>query len=271
MLDLNVPAPEFCDTSAAAAFDDAIRLSKKQSKPAIPEILISADVRIPLDRRVVTPPIEAALRSGAYEADETRALPDVVRPGDRVLELGAGMGFVSTILANRTEAEAILAMEANPQLIPFIHQVHALNGVTRVEVMNGVAGVGGPEERGESAKFYARPDFWMSSLSPEPYEFDEVHDVPIHSLDELLVRNRITMIVCDIEGGETALLPNADLTNIDRVYVEVHDHLTGLSGVKTLFDALSAKGFAYDLRHSCGSVVLFTKLGSVPDKRPYAG
>ncbi len=84
------------------------------------ESLIASGVRIPLDRRIVTPPIEAALRNGTYEADETRSLPQVVQSGDRVLELGAGMGFVSTILANRTEAAKIIAMEANPLLIPFI-------------------------------------------------------------------------------------------------------------------------------------------------------
>ena len=231
----------------------------------------AAGVRIPLDRRIVTPPIEAALRSGAYEADETRSLPDVVREGDHVLELGAGMGFVSAILATRTRAARIVALEANPQLIPFIHKVHRLNGAARVRVLNGVASAG-PASRGdEYAKFYARPDFWMSSLSPEPYAYDRIEAVPVFSLDALLAKHAITMIVCDIEGGEVALLPKADLSGVDRIYVEVHDHLTGLSGVKTLFDALSAKGFAYDLRHSCGSVVLFTKLGSVPDKRPYAG
>jgi hypothetical protein len=138
-------------------------------------------------------------------------------------------------------------------------------------VLNGIASVGPAPKRGAKAKFYARPDFWMSSLSPEPYAYDRAYDVPVMSLDALLRGNEINMIVCDIEGGEVALLPEADLSGVDRVYVEVHDHLTGLSGVKALFDALSAKGFAYDLRHSCGSVVLFTKLGSVPDKRPYAG
>ncbi len=267
MLDLPVIATSLAEPSL-------FRSTKRRTsiRPAAPvETLIAAGVRVPLDRRIVTPPIETALRSGGYESDETRSLPDVVRAGDRVLELGAGMGFVSTILAKRTKAAKIVAMEANPQLIPFIRRVHEMNGVDRVEILNGVASVDPAPKRGAKATFYARPDFWMSSLSPEPYAYDRTYDVPVVSLDALLRRNEINMIVCDIEGGEVALLPEADLSGVDRVYVEVHDHLTGLSGVKALFDALSDKGFAYDLRHSCGSVVLFTKLGSVPDKRPYAG
>ena len=264
MRDLTAAGPE------CAVEQDRPR-SPVRPNPSPVEALIASGVRIPLDRRIVTPPIEAALRSGTYEADETRSLPDVVQNGDRVLELGAGMGFVSTILAKRTRAAKILAMEANPLLVAFMRQVHALNGVKKVETLNAVAGAGGPERQGETARFYARPDFWMSSLSPEPYAYDRVYNVPMVSLNMLLRNENINMIVCDIEGGEAALLPEADLAGVDRVYVEVHDHLTGLSGVKKLFDGLSAKGFAYDQRHSRGSVVLFTKLGTVPDKRPYAG
>jgi len=271
MLDLNIASPERLDRPVFRALRSAEPLIARRPAPAPTELLVASGVRIPLDRSIITPPIEAAVRSGDYEADETRSLPEVVREGDRVLELGAGIGFVSSILAKRTRAERIVAVEANPGLIPFIRRVHAINGVRGVEVINGVACVGPAPRDGETASFYARPDFWMSSLSPEPYAYDAVHAVPMLSLDGLLRDNGITMIVCDIEGGEVALLPQADLSGVDRVYVEVHDHLTGLSGVKTLFDALSAKGFAYDLRHSCGSVVLFTKLGSVPDKRPYAG
>lgn len=268
MLDLPVDASERAERPILRS----MKSSPSQRKSAAPvETMVASGVRVPLDRRIVTPPIEAALRNGVYEADETRSLPEVVRKGDRVLELGAGMGFVSTILAKRTKAAKVVALEANPQLIPFIHQVHAINNVRGVEVVNGVASAGPAPKANATATFYARPDFWMSSLSPEPYAYDRAYDVPVLPLDALLRDHRINMVVCDIEGGEVALLPEADLSGVDRVYVEVHDHLTGLSGVKTLFDALSAKGFAYDLRHSCGSVVLFTRLGSVPDKRPYAG
>ena len=208
------------------------------------DLLTVSGVRIPFNRQIITPPIEAALRSDRYEEGETRSLPAVVRGGDRVLELGAGIGFVSTILANRTSAAKIVAVEANPELIPFIRKVHRLNGAERVTVMNGVASAG---DAFGVANFYARRDFWMSSLSPEPYAYEQILEVPVHPFDALIARHRINMIVCDIEGGEVGLLPSAVLGGVDRIYAEVHDHLTGLSGVKRLFDALSAKGFAYDL------------------------
>ena len=61
------------------------------------------------------------------------------------------------------------------------------------------------------------------------------------------------------------------LDGVDRIFVELHDHVTGLSGVGTLFRTLAAKGFVYDPRHSAGSVILFQRLGTRDIIRPYAG
>ena len=55
----------------------------------------------------------------------------------------------------------------------------------------------------------------------------------------------------------------------DRIFVELHDHVTGLSGVGRIFSTLAQMGFVYDPRHSTGSVVLFQKVGSEDIVRPY--
>ena len=51
----------------------------------------------------------------------------------------------------------------------------------------------------------------------------------------------------------------------------MHDHVTGLSGVRGLFATMADHGFVYDPRHSLGSVVLFQRLGEQDILRPYAG
>ena len=58
------------------------------------------------------------------------------------------------------------------------------------------------------------------------------------------------------------LFQGADLSGVDRIFLEMHDHVTGLSGVRGLFATLAGHGFVYDPRHSLGSVVLFQKLGA---------
>ena len=91
------------------------------------------------------------------------------------------------------------------------------------------------------------------------------------NLDALLREEAIDLIVCDVEGAETVLFQGADLSGVDRIFLEMHDHVTGLSGVRGLFATLAGHGFVYDPRHSLGSVVLFQKLGPNDIVRPYAG
>ena len=50
----------------------------------------------------------------------------VARAGDTVLELGGGIGYMSTLLAVKTRAR-VVSFEANPALIDYIRSVHAAN------------------------------------------------------------------------------------------------------------------------------------------------
>lgn len=63
----------------------------------------------------------------------------------------------------------------------------------------------------------------------------------------------------DIEGAERDLLGRADLAGVERIFVELHDHLYGLAGVRDIMRALTARGYAYDPRGSRGPCVLFSK------------
>ncbi len=229
--------------------------------------LETGGVRLENDPAVLTPPIAAAIRAGVYEIEEARQIPAIVQDGDRVLEIGAGIGFISTLLARQPEVARIVAVEANPALIPVIRRTHALNGVAGVEVVNAVLEPGGDGRR----DFYIRRDFWMSSLAEGPNPYDSIVQVPVRDMNALLRDEAITLIVCDVEGAEAALFERADLTGVDRVYLEIHDHITGLKGVRDLFGHLSAKGFAYDPRHSFGGVILMRRVEENERLRPYAG
>lgn len=229
--------------------------------------LTLAGVAIPDDPRVLTPAIRAAISGGGFEAAEARQIPHIVRPGDSVLEIGAGIGFISTLLARQPSVSRIVAVEANPHLLGYMARLHALNGVEKVRRVNAVL-TNGPAP---SATFYLRRDFWMGSLSAEPNAYLDTAEVPTMSLDALLREEAVTLIVCDVEGAEADLFEGADLRGVDRIYVETHDHVTGLSGVRRLFATMAAAGFVYDPRHSCGTVVLFQRLGETDIVRPYGG
>ncbi|WP_111429049.1 FkbM family methyltransferase [Rhodobacteraceae bacterium DSL-40] len=224
-----------------------------------------AGVSVPLDPNVITPAIHEAMLDGAFEAEESAQIPRIVRPGDRVLEIGAGIGFISTLLSREERVEAVIAVEANPLLMGYMARLHEKNGVSKVRRLNAVLGNG----LETSATFYLRQDFWMGSLMPRPNPYYATVEVPTLGLDRLLAEERVSLVVCDVEGAETFLFHGADLSGVDRIFVELHDHVTGLSGVGRIFSTLAQMGFIYDPRHSTGSVVLFQKVGSEDIVRPY--
>ena len=231
-----------------------------------PDILETRNVRIPFDPRIITPPIKQALLDDVFEAEEAAQIPYIVKTGDVVLDIGAGIGFISTILARQKGVKKVISVEANPDLMPYMAALHRLNNIQNIERLNAVL----TNDPASSAGFYQRSDFWMGSLMAGPNPYLRKIDVATRNLNGLLQDRDISLIVCDIEGAETMIFADADLSKVDRVYLELHDHITGLCGVKSVFDQLSTQGFSFDPRHSSGAIVLFRRAQKTETLRPYA-
>ena len=71
-------------------------------------------VLVPIGPNEVSPKVWTALETGAYEANEARRVASAIRPGDRVLELGAGLGVITSIIAS-VEDVRVWSFEADPQ------------------------------------------------------------------------------------------------------------------------------------------------------------
>ncbi|RYI16671.1 MAG: FkbM family methyltransferase, partial [Acetobacteraceae bacterium] len=162
------------------------------------EVITSSGVKIPFVPTIISPKIERPLRRNRYEARECEAVRRMLKPGDRVLELGAGVGLLSTIAGMVEGIDSVTTIEANPGLIPLIRETHRLNGVSHVTVINGVASA----EDGPSVDFYLRPDFWGSSMESQSRPYDSVVALPRVGVGELVKSLRPTVLICDIEGGE---------------------------------------------------------------------
>ena len=61
--------------------------------------IVSQGLRFPKDDQIVPANIRRALRANEYEQKETNAVLRTVRAGDRVVELGSGIGYLSTLVA----------------------------------------------------------------------------------------------------------------------------------------------------------------------------
>lgn len=216
-------------------------------------------IKIPYDRNLISRKIGRSLKKGTYEQHEAKYLDKIIGENERILELGAGIGFISSLCSKSGKAEKIRAFEANPDLIPFIERVHALNGISNVEIVNSV--LSNSIEADETV-FYKREDFWASSLSETSRHYVDAIKIKVRNFDDEIESFKPTLIICDIEGGELDLLCDCNLSGVEKIYLELHQDVIGALGVKKIFDTLSKQMFRYDPVASNGPCVLFLKIAT---------
>ena len=207
------------------------------------------DILIPIVPGVFSDNIIGAIRAGYYEAHEAAALRNLIAPGEIVLEVGAGCGFISTCCAKNENTRAVHCVEANPKLIDVIKLTHRLNEVDVTLYHEILAKADGQTD------FFVHDDFWASgthSFLGKPIK------VKTTSFQKRLDEIRPTLLIVDIEGGEESLFEDVTLSSVRKIMLEVHQPTIGPAGMKKVFDLLSAQGFHYDMGHSSHSVVTFS-------------
>jgi FkbM family methyltransferase len=190
--------------------------------------------------------------SGAYEGQEVAGALHVTRPGDRVLELGAGIGFVGGVVAAVARPARLLSFEANPRLIPHIRALHDLNGLGDIaEVRNQV--LYGPPDRPERVTFHLHGSYLGSSLF-DPGRGGETVEVETAPLAEVMAAFRPDVLLVDIEGGELDILRHADLAGVRAAVIEFHPDAYGIEGMRACKDILRAAGLVRVDDHSTRTV-----------------
>lgn len=215
----------------------------------------SRGVRFPKDGVFITGRIRGDLRSDAYEAKEAAAVLKAVQEGDTVMELGAGIGFISSLVAVHCNVQAVHAFEANPHLIPYIKSVHAENGISNAHVHNAILG----PDVGE-ATFYVRQNFLSSSLSLDDADGVIAEEpIEIRQTREVMHEIRPDVLICDIEGAEQHVIPDMDLSSVRAAIVELHPQWIGSQGVAAVFNAMMRAGLVYFPKWSHAKVVVFRR------------
>lgn len=214
-------------------------------------------ISIRLPQEILSDRMREAFESGKYESLEARYMHRILKPGDRLLELGGGVGFLSALAGKTVELGACTVVEANPLLCEVITETHRRNGLN-FRVLNSVA-CPAREDQSSSVPFYLRENFWGSSLDGSR-KYRSVTNVARLDLQKLIDEFQPTIIICDIEGAEVDLVSEIDFSTVDRLYFEIHKAASGIKGIHSLFLNLLMQGFSYDPDNSVGAVVLFTKI-----------
>ncbi|NIZ14365.1 FkbM family methyltransferase [Phaeobacter sp. HF9A] len=206
----------------------------------------------------LTPKIAAKLASGGYERSEARAARMRVKPGLRVLELGGGVGYISSICAQITDPANILTLEANPNTLEVIRHNLDLNGATEAQLVHGA--VVGPDFEEQTLLFRAAPAFWGSAVAEMGAAEEDLVEVPAIRLTDLFARHRPHVVILDVEGAEQYLFSRRWPRHVRQVIMELHPAKYDNSAIQTMVDCMSKSGLTYDPGCSNGSLIGFRRV-----------
>ncbi len=212
-------------------------------------------VKLPIKHPAITPPIVKDIFFGVYESKEAELVTKKIAADDVVMEVGAGIGFLSALCAKVIGGEQVFTYEANPQLMDVIRQVHELNQVTPT-VSNVLLGEGEGEQT-----FWLEKDYWASSLIQLSQDSTPIRVRQI-DLNQEIRRVRPSFMILDIEGGEYEFLRHARLDPIRKMVIEVHPQALGYTRISEMLGWLFAAGFALDLGNMRKHVFYLFREGS---------
>lgn len=198
-------------------------------------------VKLRVPGRALNANLRRELESERYEWNERLALLRHLKPGDKVLDLGAGAGFLSSLAARVVGAGNVVAVEASPVMQAALRANLDGNGARGARLIHAAVVADGYE--GDTVSFAMTGAFWASSLAEHAWGQAEQVTVPAAKLSALLEEHRPTIVVMDVEGAEVELSQQAWPDSVRILIMEIHTSKYPPREVKRIFDGLSASGF----------------------------
>ncbi|MEM6462282.1 MAG: FkbM family methyltransferase [Pseudomonadota bacterium] len=193
-------------------------------------------VRLNAQASLVGTDVRTEMIRGSYEFAERKLLLSCLQPGDRVVEIGAGVGAIGLVAANAVGAANVVSYEANPDLELVIRGNHKLNNLAPKLVMKAVTVAGG------SVDFYVAKSLLSSSLHSRGEH--TVRTVESEAFDLIIAEESPSVLVLDVEGAEVELLKNAKLEGIRALLIEMHPNVVGEEAIEGLEAYLKSVGFS---------------------------
>ncbi len=173
--------------------------------------------------------IVAKLQADEYEKEELEGALAVVKDGDRILEVGAGLGIVGTFIGSRKKISKHLAFEANPELIPSINSIYHLNGLDQTHEVRNALLMSEPNPP-DVLQFHVHKSFLGSSMSKSEAHTKYSVDIPTEDLVDVQKDFQADILLMDIEGAERIFLKHANLADVRAIIVEFHPEHYGIVG-----------------------------------------
>ena len=180
-------------------FLDLIRRSSNlvtglKYKNSPPEICSMDNCEIIIPTKLFTYSVIKEFFDGTYEKKERYLIKKYLKPTDRVLELGGGVGVVSC-MTNKilSDPKAHIVIEANPNLIPTLETNRDRNNCKFKIIQCDPTSSG-------SGKLFVNKNAWASSTIKGQGEYI---NIPTRSWSYINKETGLdpTVLIMDIEGG----------------------------------------------------------------------
>ncbi len=188
---------------------------------------------------------------GVHEKNSTAAIKRILKPGMKILECGANIGYYAMLEGRLVGPTGkIYAVEPSPKNIAWLTRNIAINNYEHIEVIPGAFGA----EKG-TAPFYVDIRSNLSSfVKRDDLTEYEVVDVEMMNIDSFMALpdHDVDLIRMDVEGYETEILKGGEkILMSDRApkyfFIEVHSELLKKRGSGGWEIAKYLRQFGYEV------------------------
>lgn len=217
-----------------------------------PKLVKVRGIKIPIIKERLSAPMLELLYMGDYEKQELKLVKHLLDKNDIVMELGTGLGLLSSYCAKTIGSQRVFTYEANPALESYIRQTYQLNKVApNLTICLLGEGVG-------EQTFYVNESLFSSSTVQRNANEKPIK-VPVKSFNEEVHKIDPTFLILDIEGGEYDLLQFADFHTIKKIVIEVHPHVIGKEKVDFVMSKFTNAGFSVNKEVSFAKELLLQR------------
>jgi len=233
--------------------------ARESGKYANSRLFCLEGVLLDIPENILSEKFKSDLMNGTYEDKELGPIKSNLKSDDIVLELGAAVGFISTWVAKQLGVGRVITYEANPNIIPVAKNTHKINEV-KVELHHALVGSGASNE---GIRFFVdKTFFWDSGVYARAHNNGSVREEVVvrqKSFQEILYKERPTILIIDIEGGEKGLFDNVkELDSVRHIFFELHTFI-GPNEIYKIFKRLDDLGFYYDTEFSKDYIATFSR------------
>ena len=188
---------------------------------------------------------------GEYEIGEINIIKNTIERDDIILEIGTGLGFVSSYCAKITSSSQVFTFEANPLNYELAKSVFFKNNVSP-SIKNAYL----TNEEGFVDFPINQKSRLASSIKDNTNAFYTIQKL---NLNKVIAEIKPTYLIMDIEGAEFDVFSIINFQTIKKIQFELHPSILDKSKCDFIFNLLSENSFQLDTTNSLHPNYYFLK------------